>query len=126
MTNPIVATERIFKQYDPENDAAPVSLSEYNLAVAVRYLSEKVEQLEKAFSLQGALNHLEHAQALASEAQSTDDAEMETIYVRLASTHAAVAQAEALTRIADALETISKTVVSYNGMSYLSTMDRRI
>lgn len=45
------------------------------------------------------IDHLEHARALARNAQFTDDPEMGVIYAALAQAHAAVAQAEQTKRI---------------------------
>lgn len=70
------------------------------------------------------IDHLEHARALAYNAQMTDDPEMSAIYAAIANTHATVAQAEALARIADALEQISATVIRYNGAASISIIER--
>ena len=72
------------------------------------------------------MSYLQLAEVHLDLALSEDDSTESLLQLNFAKVHAAVAQAEAITRIADSLETLAKTVVSYNGMAYLATMDRRI
>jgi hypothetical protein len=45
ITNALAGTERIFQQYDADNDVSPVSVHDYNLAVAVRDLDNRIKTL---------------------------------------------------------------------------------